>query len=99
MMKITAEVAPEYEKAFPAKTYADVSIETVRARTFASGRMAPRWEPPDTLPTDGELEAKFRGLVGPVLGGPRCDELVTAIWNFDRQPEARSLIRRCQPVA
>jgi 2-methylcitrate dehydratase PrpD len=93
---IDGEVGQDYETAFPAKTFAEVVIETSGGETFTSGRMEPRWEPPDTLPTDEELEAKFRWLVSPVLGWTQCDNLVSRIWSFDEHPEARALIQLCQ---
>ncbi len=95
VLKITTEVEPEYENAFPAKTYAEVHIETVRREIFASGRMEPRWEPPDTLPADEELTAKFDRLVSPVLGESRRSELQRLIWRFDQEPRADVLIRKC----
>ncbi|MGW8187394.1 MAG: MmgE/PrpD family protein, partial [Desulfobacterales bacterium] len=94
--KISTEVGQDCETAFPAKTYAEVAIETSGGKSFTSGRMEPRWEPPDTLPTDDELEAKFRWLVSPVLGRNQCDNLVSTIWNLDGSPEARTLIRLCR---
>jgi len=96
LSRITTEVGQEYESAFPAKTYAEVVIETIRGEIFASGRIEPRWEPPDTLPTDQELETKFHWLADPVLGESRCDELVRSIWNFEKEPCAHVLIRRCK---
>jgi 2-methylcitrate dehydratase PrpD len=94
--KISTDVGRDYEAAFPAKTYAEVVIETSGGETFTSGRMEPRWEAPDTHPTDDELEAKFRWLVSPVLGRSQCDNLISTIWNFDEHPEARTLIQLCQ---
>ena len=99
LSKITTAVEQTYEAAFPAKTYAEVIIETVRKEKFTSGRMEPRWEPPDTLPTDDELEAKFRWLVTPVLGESRCAELVDLIWNFEKEHRADVLIRLCRKDA
>ena len=93
---ITTEPAAEYESAFPAKTYADVQIETVQGETFFSGRMEPRWEPPDDLPTDDQLQAKFHRLASPVLGESRSGELQRLIWNFEQQPRADVLIRLCR---
>lgn len=96
LSKISTEVGQEYENAFPAKTYAEVAIETIRGETFTSGRMEPRWEPPDTLPTDEDLEAKFRGLASPIIGESRCDELMRLIWNFEKQHRAGVLIHMCK---
>jgi len=99
LSKISTEVEQEYENAFPTKTYAEVVIETIRGETFTSGRMEPRWEPPDTLPTDEDLEAKFRGLTSPIIGESRCDELMRLIWNFEKQPRADVLIHMCKRYA
>jgi len=99
LSKISTEVGQEYENAFPAKTYAEVAVETIRGETFTSGRMEPRWEPPDTLPTDEDLEAKFRGLASPILGESRCDELMRLIWNFEKQHRAGVLIHMCKKYA
>lgn len=59
LSKITTEVDTDHDRAFPAKTYAEVVIETSGGRVYASGRMEPRWEWPDTLPTNEDLEKKI----------------------------------------
>jgi 2-methylcitrate dehydratase PrpD len=94
--RVSTEMAPEFEAEFPAKAPSEVVVETTDGQTFQSGRIEALWEPPDTLPTDAELEAKFRWLVEPVLGVRPCRELVSMIWHFESQPDARTLIRRCQ---
>lgn len=96
LSKVRTEVRPEYEAAFPSKTYAEVIIETTAGETFASGPITPRWEPPDTLPTDEALEDKFSGLVVPVLGMSSCEALVAAIRSFERLPQAKMLLRLCR---
>jgi 2-methylcitrate dehydratase PrpD len=95
LSKITAECKPEYESAFPAKTYAEVELETLRGETYCSGRMQPRWEPPDALPTDGELQAKFDRLVQPVIGKGRCQALNDRILRFEDENRAKVLVRLC----
>ena len=94
--RVSTEVAPEFEAEFPAKAAAEVVVETMAGETFRSGRIEAMWEPPDTLPSDQELEAKFRWLVNPVLGTRRCDQLVSTIWALDDQPDARILIHLSQ---
>jgi len=94
--KVTTEVHEPYESAFPGKTYADVVIETAGGNRYVSERMEPRWEPPDTLPTDGELEAKFRWLVTPVLGAVSADRLIETISVLDTVASARELLSLCQ---
>jgi 2-methylcitrate dehydratase PrpD len=95
LSKITAEGKQEYENAFPAKTYADVKVETLSGETFSSGRVQPRWEPPDTLPTDGELQDKFDRLVHPVIGKARCKALIDRIQRFERENRADVLVGLC----
>ncbi len=94
--RVTTEVAPEFEAEFPAKAPAEVVVETTDGRAFHSGRIEALWEPPDTLPSDNELGAKFRWLVEPVLGVPQCLDLISMIWNFEQQSDARALMRLCQ---
>jgi 2-methylcitrate dehydratase PrpD len=94
--RVSTEVAPEFEAEFPAKAPAEVVVETRDGQTFHSGRIEALWEPPDTLPTDEELGAKFRWLVEPVLGVAQCRELISMLWHFENQPEARTLIQHCR---
>jgi 2-methylcitrate dehydratase PrpD len=94
--RVSTEVAPEFEAEFPAKAPAEVIVETLAGETFRSGRIEALWEPPDTLPSDQELEAKFRWLVNPVIGERRCDQLVSTIWSLDDRPDARTLIQLSQ---
>ncbi|MGD9329941.1 MAG: MmgE/PrpD family protein [Desulfobacterales bacterium] len=96
--RVSTEVAPEFEAEFPAKAPAEVVVETVTGETFRSGRIEALWEPPDTLPSDEELEAKFQWLVRPVLGRHRCNDLISMIWALDDHPDARALIRLCQTI-
>ena len=88
---VSVEVKPEYDEAFPAKTYAEIELRTTDGRTLESGRMEARWEPPN-MATDGELEAKFRWLVEPILGRKKSDELVESIWAFDLVDDSRELL-------
>lgn len=93
--KVEVEVEEEFERAFPAKTYAEVIVRTKDGAEYASGRMEPIWEPPATLPTDSELKDKFVRLVEPVLGGGRAADLLQMAWNFDEIDDAKLLIQRC----
>ena len=57
--------------------------------------MEAQWEPPDTLPTDAELEDKFVWLVKPVLGEARTQQLLTTIWNFQAIDNLGEFISAC----
>jgi 2-methylcitrate dehydratase PrpD len=94
--RVEVEVVAEYEQAFPQKTLADVEVITHDGRSlWAKGKQA-LWEPPDTLPSDAELEQKFRRLVAPVLGKEGTAALVRLIWQFEQVSEVRELIRLCK---
>lgn len=90
--RVEVEVLAKYEQAFPAKTLADVEVITTDGRHLLAGGKQAIWEPPDTLPSDAELEQKFRWLVEPVLGQERAGELVDLIREFDQVHEVRDLI-------
>jgi 2-methylcitrate dehydratase PrpD len=97
LSRVRTEVDPEIEAAFPAKTYAEVVVETHHGRSFTSGLMQPRWEPPDSLPSDGALEDKFRWLVAPVLGETAAGRLMEAVWALDTLDRAADLVGLCVP--
>ena len=90
--RVEAEVKPEYERAFPAKAYADVEVTRRDGRTFTSTKKQAIWEPPDTLPTDDELEAKFGWLANPVLGQEQTSALAELIWQFEQVDDVRQLL-------
>ncbi|HEX6306385.1 MAG TPA: MmgE/PrpD family protein [Anaerolineales bacterium] len=93
--RINVKVRPEYERAFPDKAFADIEVVTLDGRRFKSHRNQAIWEPPDSLPSDVVLEAKFRWLVAPVLGQRQTSALLDMIWSFEQADEARSLIDLC----
>jgi len=93
--RVTVEVDEAHERAFPAKARAEVLIRTMDGRTLASGTVEANWEPPDSLPTDDELQRKFLWLVEPVLGLPKARQLASRIWHFEQEEHARALIASC----
>jgi len=95
--RVTSEVDKGFEGAFPSKTYAEVIIETRSGDFFPSGRMEPRWEPPDTLPTDSELEKKFLWLASPVIGKKKAQNLIEQIWSADQWRTIDPIIDNCLP--
>jgi 2-methylcitrate dehydratase PrpD len=93
--RVEVEVASEFEEVFPQKTYAEVVIRTKDGRELTSGPVEPIWEPPDGLPTDADLEEKFIGLVKPVLGPQKVQEITRMIWDFEKMDGIRPLINGC----
>ena len=94
--RVTVEVDDEHERAFPAKARAEVIIQTRDGRTLTSGTVEANWEPPDSLPTDEELQRKFRWLVEPVLGVQKARDLASLIWQFEKVPASHILVASCQ---
>lgn len=95
--RIFTEIAPDFEAEFPAKAPAEVVIETVDGKIFRSGRMEALWEPPDTLPTDDELETKFIWLTAPVLGQINAQTLMEQIRSADQWSSIDPIIGGCCP--
>jgi 2-methylcitrate dehydratase PrpD len=97
MERVHTEIVPEFEAEFPAKALAEVVVGTTTGRVFRSGRVEARWEPPDSLPTDGELEEKFRWLAEPVIGAGSARVLSEAIWRADRWSNLDPILKGCRP--
>lgn len=95
--RVCAEVAPEFEAEFPAKAPAEVIVETKAGTSFRSGRIEALWEPPATLPSDADLEAKFRWLAAPVIGEGRVENLVESIWSAEQWPTIGPILDGCCP--
>jgi 2-methylcitrate dehydratase PrpD len=98
MRRVEAEVAPEFEAEFPTKAAAEVIVETTAGQSFRSGRVEARWEPPDCLPSDEELAAKFRWLADPVIGTEPAEALCEAIWRADRWPNLDPILTGCSAM-
>ncbi len=94
--RVSTEVAPEFEAEFPAKAPAEVVVETRTGAQFRSGRIEALWEPPDTLPSDSDLEAKFLWLTGPVLGKMNATQLMQQIWSADQWASIDPIIDGCR---
>ncbi len=93
--KVEAETEPQFEAVFPAKACAEVVIFTSDGKSLSSDRVEAQWEPPDTLPTDAELEDKFVWLVEPVLGEAKTQKLLTILWNFEAVDNLEEFISSC----
>jgi 2-methylcitrate dehydratase PrpD len=93
--KVEAETEPQFEALFPAKACAEVIILTTNGERLSSGRVEAEWEPPDTLPTDAELEDKFVWLVEPVLGETKTRQLLSTVWNFEAIDNLGEFISNC----
>jgi 2-methylcitrate dehydratase PrpD len=93
--RVTVEVDDEHERAFPAKARAEVVIQTKDGKVLSSGTVEANWEPPDSLPTDEELQRKFLWLVEPVLGIQKAREIASCVWHFDKVQASHLLLKSC----
>ena len=96
--RVSTEVAPEFEAEFPAKAPAEVVVETTTGEIYRSGRIEALWEPPDTLPSDSELEAKFLWLTGPIIGRLKAGDLVEKIRSADQWTSIDPITTECRAV-
>jgi 2-methylcitrate dehydratase PrpD len=97
--RVSTEIAPEFEAEFPAKAPAEVIVETTTGEIYRSGRIEALWEPPDTLPSDAELEAKFNWLTGPVIGKMGAQRLIEQIWSTDQWTSIDPIFDGCRTAA
>jgi 2-methylcitrate dehydratase PrpD len=97
--RVSTEIAPEFEAEFPAKAPAEVIVETTTGEIYRSGRIEALWEPPGTLPSDAELEAKFSWLTGPVIGKVGAQRLVEQIWSADQWTSIDPIFDGCRTAA
>ena len=93
--RVDVEVNPEFEQAFPRKTYAEVVVHTEDGQEFSSGPVQPPWEPPHDLPADADLEEKFIGLVSPILDTNKPQMVTDMIWNLENMERIQPLITSC----
>jgi 2-methylcitrate dehydratase PrpD len=70
------------DEEFPNQRGAFVEIETKDGRVLSHRRRARKGDPDDPL-SDEDLEAKYRELVAPVLGGEQTDILLASLWSLE----------------
>lgn len=97
--RVSTEVADEFAAEFPAKAPAEVIIETAAGEVFRSGRIEALWEPPDTLPSDADLQGKFFWLTGPIIGKGKASDLIEKIWSADQWTSIDPIIDGCRARA
>lgn len=82
MERITVEVDPVLDAAFPGQRAARIDIETVDGRRLSHFQPNRKGDPEQAL-TDAELEGKFLELAEPVIGQARSQSLLARIWALD----------------
>ena len=79
------------------KQDADVEITLASGRSLAAAVRGNRGTPSAPL-DDDELDAKFRELVGPVLGAERTERLLATCWRFDDLSDVSDLLAQTVPA-
>lgn len=95
--KVSVDMDPDMDKAFPVQTLAQVGIDTYDGRSFWSDLTGAPWEPPHDLPSDQELLIKFQSLASPILGAASTRELAGLIMQLDAQDSLDAIMRLCVP--
>ncbi len=78
------------------KQDADVEITLASGQSLATEVRGNRGTPSAPL-GDDELDAKFRELVGPVLGAARTEALLATCWRFDELDDVSTLLAQTVP--
>jgi 2-methylcitrate dehydratase PrpD len=87
-LRITAP--PEIDRLYPQLRPARITVTTSRG-TFT--RQADEALGSRIVPlADEGLKAKFRGLVAPVFGEVKANELCDRLWSIEQSPDVRSLV-------
>jgi 2-methylcitrate dehydratase PrpD len=79
------------------KQDADVEITLASGQTLSAEVRGNRGTPSSPL-DDDELNAKFRDLVGPVLGADRAERLLATCWRVDELPDVSVLLEQTTPA-
>ncbi|HKV22847.1 MAG TPA: MmgE/PrpD family protein [Mycobacterium sp.] len=78
------------------KQDADVEVILASGQSLATEVRGNRGTPSAPL-NDAELDAKFRELVGPVLGSERTERLLATCWSFDELDDVSELLAQTVP--
>jgi len=84
MKKVTVELDPQLDAAFPAQRAARVSIQLADGRSEELLQPTRKGDPDQPL-SDQELEEKFLELAVPVLGDGAARKLLERLWRLETQ--------------
>ena len=92
MAKVKVVANDEFEKAFPEKQCARVTITTTDGRKLTHQLDVPKGDPRDPMTID-DLRVKFDALAGPVMSEGRRNELKAAIFAVEETDDVGALMR------
>jgi 2-methylcitrate dehydratase len=79
-LKVVEE--PEFTRRYPAESCTRIKVTTTDGRRLAAETSHPKGHYHNPL-TDGEVEAKFRGLASGMLGVEGCDRVLAEVWELE----------------
>ncbi len=91
MQKVKVVANDEFEKAFPAKQCARVTITTTKGEQFTHQVDVPKGDPRDPMTLD-ELEVKFDALAEPVMSADRRKELRDCVFALESLDDVEELL-------
>ena len=97
LTKIQVVENKEYSAAhakLPRKYYAHLSIRLQGGKQLDSGRFEPKWRE-DDLPSNLELQDKFRWLVHPIIGEKNAQVLIEMISNIQDLKDIAQIVSYC----
>jgi 2-methylcitrate dehydratase len=94
MIKVKVVANEEFEKAFPARQCARVTIRTTDGKAFTHQVNVPKGDPRDPM-SDDELEVKFDALAGSVMSEKRRTGLRDAVFALDKIDDVTELMELC----
>jgi 2-methylcitrate dehydratase len=80
--KLTVVEEPEFTRRYPAEACTRIEVTTTDGRHLSAETSHPKGHHRNPL-TDGEVEAKFRGLASGALGRERCDRVLAEVWGLE----------------
>ena len=80
--KLTVVEEPEFTRRYPTESCTRIAVTTTDGRRMAAETSHPKGHYRNPL-TDGEVEAKFRGLASGALRAEGCDRVLAEVWNVE----------------
>ncbi len=94
MAKVKVVANEEFEKAFPARQCARVTITTTDGKAFTHQVDVPKGDPRDPM-SDDELQVKFDALAEPIMSDARRTELRDTVFALDKLDDVTELTELC----
>jgi 2-methylcitrate dehydratase len=80
--KLTVVEEPDFTRRYPAESCTRIEVTTTDGRQMAAETRHPKGHHRNPL-TDGEVEAKFRGLAASALARKGCDRVLAEVWGLE----------------